>query len=688
MPISPHRTPGSAALLVLATAVLAGCSVDVHGLGGVVDSGPPCPLTEERCNGLDDDCDGMVDEGFDLLRDALNCGTCGFVCPEDPDHAAPICVAGTCEVSCDLGWLDCVAGMPGCETSISDPRHCGRCGNPCGGLVCDGSPTTTYMCSETCTEGRTLCSSSCVDVATDTAHCGGCDNVCASPPHASGICLASTCDLSCDSGYADCDARPTNGCEQSLATVASCGMCDVACAPDHAIGTCTTGTCAVARCDSGWGDCDDMTSNGCETSLTTSSNCGGCGVACSGATPLCNTVGGMRACSATCPSGLDLCSGGCVDTDTDAAHCGRCGTACAAAERCVDGNCRSPIIDVSAGGSHTCAVRATGEVLCWGSNANGRLGDGTKTTRNTPVTVAMLTGAVQVSAGVDHTCAVRRTGEVLCWGRNNRSQTSGTAGEYVEPHAVTGLTDGVEVAAGAEHTCALRSSGIVACWGRNDQEQLGDGSATSGHSAPVDVPGITDAVQITVGDKHSCARTRSGQVLCWGLNDHHQLGPDPMPGRPAVVTGISGAIDVTAGESHTCAVLTGGTVQCWGFNSEGQLGDDSTSERTDPVIVEGLTAAVQVAGGGLHTCARRGRVPWCWGRGDEGQLGYGSTTDRHTAIMVSGLSDAIDIDAGDKHTCAVVATGGVVCWGENATGRLGDGTTTRRSSPTPVADLP
>ena len=48
-------------------------------IGGGWDGQTGCTGTPELCNGIDDDCDGVIDNGFDLLSDPLNCGACGVV---------------------------------------------------------------------------------------------------------------------------------------------------------------------------------------------------------------------------------------------------------------------------------------------------------------------------------------------------------------------------------------------------------------------------------------------------------------------------------------------------------------------------------------------------------------------------------------------------------------------------------
>jgi alpha-tubulin suppressor-like RCC1 family protein len=75
---------------------------------------------------------------------------------------------------------------------------------------------------------------------------------------------------------------------------------------------------------------------------------------------------------------------------------------------------------ISVGSFHTCAVLSTGHVACWGRNDKGQLGDGTKVDRRTPVEVVGVTDAVEVAAAKsgDHTCVRRATQEIVCFGTN------------------------------------------------------------------------------------------------------------------------------------------------------------------------------------------------------------------------------------------------------------------------------
>ena len=144
------------------------------------------------------------------------------------------------------------------------------------------------------------------------------------------------------------------------------------------------------------------------------------------------------------------------------------------------------VADVAAGSQHTCALTEAGRVWCWGRNFNGQVGDGTTQPRFRPVeATGNLVGlkVVQVTAGGAHTCALTDDGEVWCWGRNSEGQLGdGSKNAASSPVQVAGLPQGVtftSIAAGEGFTCGTASDGGAYCWGRNSDGQLGDGGNTN-----------------------------------------------------------------------------------------------------------------------------------------------------------------------------------------------------------------
>lgn len=352
------------------------------------------------------------------------------------------------------------------------------------------------------------------------------------------------------------------------------------------------------------------------------------------------------------------------------------------------------VLAIRAGFAYTCALTATGGVQCWGNNDSGQLGDGTTTSRSVPMAVSDLSsGVVSIAAGGGYTCAIMTSGSVRCWGYNADGQLGdGTKGtDRLTPVDVKNLSNVLSLAAGEDHTCATVKDGSAFCWGNDFYGQLGNGATTGDQLLPVPVNNIGFSFgAVSAGNFHTCALTAGGGVFCWGLNDYGQVGDGTFLNRdaPVGVHGLSSQISaLAAGYSHTCA-LTAGVVYCWGDNSYGQLGDGTNAGHKVPAVVKTLSDVRAIAAGSSHTCAltNAGSV-WCWGYNFYGELGDGSTSDRSAPVQVlpSGVAA---ITAGAHHTCALSTLGAVSCWGFNLDGEVGNGTYSHHeSTPTPVSGM-
>jgi alpha-tubulin suppressor-like RCC1 family protein len=290
---------------------------------------------------------------------------------------------------------------------------------------------------------------------------------------------------------------------------------------------------------------------------------------------------------------------------------------------------------------HSCSVKTTGAAWCWGQGSDGQLGSGGTDATASPVAVSSLaSGVLEVGAGGYHSCARKSDGTVWCWGRNTQGQLGdGTNTNRLTPVQVLGITGAQVLAVGGSHTCLLGGAGGVRCWGSNQFGQLGDG-ATSDRNAPNLVPQLTaDAVSLGAGSFHSCATKTDGSAWCWGYNLNGRLGDGTVANRssPVQVLGFSSGIArISAGGHQTCAVKTDGSVWCWGTNQFGQLGDGTTENRYEPVPVSGLSSGVfAVFSGGAHNCAllTTGALR-CWGNNESGRLGDGTSTNRSSPVPV------------------------------------------------------
>jgi serine/threonine protein kinase/alpha-tubulin suppressor-like RCC1 family protein len=250
----------------------------------------------------------------------------------------------------------------------------------------------------------------------------------------------------------------------------------------------------------------------------------------------------------------------------------------------------------------------------------------------------------------------------------------------------TPLKLATSIAAGGTHSCFLSAIGRAVCWGKNDHGQLG-GASPDGPQTAVSLNVQWPLVAIAAGGSHACAITRDGAALCWGNNDHGQAGVQSRGPRvaPSLVPEAHVFWRIAAGDEHTCAVDEYGLPWCWGANSHGQLGETSVNESAIPVLAgRGAIHFASIAAGANFTCglAANGRAS-CWGENGAGQLGDGSNFDRPLPVAVaSGVFTAIA--AGSDHVCGLAAEGEAYCWGRNASGQLGDGTTVDENAPVRV----
>jgi alpha-tubulin suppressor-like RCC1 family protein len=192
---------------------------------------------------------------------------------------------------------------------------------------------------------------------------------------------------------------------------------------------------------------------------------------------------------------------------------------------------------VAVGGAHTCAVTTTYKAFCWGYNNSGQLGNGSAASFSlTPVAVAGTLQFRQVSAGGSHTCAVTTSNKAYCWGYGRYGQI-GDGKTYLRftPRAVVGGLSFGRISAGGSHTCGETTSDKAYCWGYNGVGQLGDGTLTTPRLTPTAVQGGLLFKQVAAGGSHTCGVDSGSRAWCWGGNGAGQLGngtfgdPHPSP---------------------------------------------------------------------------------------------------------------------------------------------------------------
>jgi cysteine-rich repeat protein len=201
------------------------------------------------------------------------------------------------------------------------------------------------------------------------------------------------------------------------------------------------------------------------------------------------------------------------------------------------------------GWNHSCARFIDAGMRCWGWGDSGRLGYAAIATIGddevpsaaglvaaVPAGLPANTEIAGIALGGNHSCVLLQAGEVLCWGVN----TSGQLGQGdvtilgddevpASRPAIALAGSAIQITAGGSHSCALLDDGSVRCWGDNAVGQLGLGNVMNlgddelpSTVDPIDLGG--PAEQIAAGGNHTCARLTNNDVVCWGQNNFNQLG--------------------------------------------------------------------------------------------------------------------------------------------------------------------
>jgi hypothetical protein len=157
-----------------------------------------CPKGKKACGGT---CVGDNQAEYGCGR--AGCEPCAI------PHASAKCLGGECALAaCDPKWGNCNAkDDDGCETSLTT-------------LPANGTATCKAgSCEITCNIGFTKCGTACVNIASDPSNCGACNRACSGSNVASPKCFGGLCSSSCLPGWSNCTmpAAPASddGCEST-----------------------------------------------------------------------------------------------------------------------------------------------------------------------------------------------------------------------------------------------------------------------------------------------------------------------------------------------------------------------------------------------------------------------------------------------------------------------------------------
>jgi hypothetical protein len=269
---------------------------------------------------------------------------------------------------------------------------------------------------------------------------------------------------------------------------------------------------------------------------------------------------------------------------------------------------------ISAGQSSTCAFGDSGNLKCWGVNADGAL--------DVPSTVQSPIS--HLSVGSHKTCVIRN-GKLSCWGDTDST--------YSTP---PNLGEVSFVSSGGNQVCAGNKDKIK-CWGDNMR---------GGLNMPL---GLTNISQVSSGFTHVCV-VANNQVSCWG---GEEVIKNVNP-----ITPIINPRSICAGGTFSCAITESGTTKCWGdkidYSDENRIPFQAINKILE-IPKEVQEADVSEISCGLnHACALFDGMIRCWG--DDEAL-------ESKRLTVPNIKNPRNLSAGWNHTCALGDLG-LSCWGD------------------------
>ncbi|MGD9605375.1 MAG: InlB B-repeat-containing protein, partial [Bacilli bacterium] len=379
-------------------------------------------------------------------------------------------------------------------------------------------------------------------------------------------------------------------------------------------------------------------------------------------------------------------------------------------------------VQIANGGYHIIALSESGQVFAWGYNNYGQIGDGTNTSRKTPVEITSrfnLLGdeqIVQVYAGTLHSMAITNFGKIFTWGLNTSGQIGdGTLSSKNSPVNITANvklqpSETIDLAFVFTNSNYIKTTqGRIIAWGSDSNYKLGAGYYIN-VPYPHDITfrfGLAsgeEVIQLVDGISHSLALTSLGRIFVWGSDSGYGVFASGSAYAYNLPVEITSKFTLNEGETitsiysqYSCsfAITSDNRIFGWGYNSYGELGNGTTTKYDYPLDLTSVWSALDgdvvkiMSSRDFTAVLTSNDSVYTWGRNNVGQLGDGTTTNRLTMqnitnnIALNEGEIVVDLYGSPNASLVYVLTsdGRIFRWGFNSDGVLGDGTIINQTTP-------
>lgn len=322
----------------------------------------------------------------------------------------------------------------------------------------------------------------------------------------------------------------------------------------------------------------------------------------------------------------------------------------------------------------------------WGNNSAGQLCDGTRGVSLAPKKI--MENISSVSLGNYHYAAITKNGDLYMWGNNKYGQigdeTSNICGRV--PKKVESLKNVVSVSVGDNHSAALTKDGDLYMWGRNNYGQLGDGTTTDSIEPKLI---MSNVISVCCGPNGNTAViTQDNDLYVFGYNHRGQFGDKNMSGILLPKKLMSNVASVSLGNYHTLVLTKDSELYAFGNNGDAQIGNGEADNNviipyTTPYKVMDNVDSINASCNASGALTKDGDL-YTWGDNFLGECGNGSEENK-CLTPEKILSNVDSFNFYHASGSALTKEGQIYVWGYNGYWQLGTGDFINRRTPTPVS---